>query len=201
MRCFVPVESFGRPDVRRAQIWKFGKQIPMRSHTVRLHFSVGQERKEVIEDVVGKRPAVARIRGGKRRIEMQDVGEQRCCHTQRIDRSVASRVLQRMCKNRNEATVPGRLRRLIVGTRIARQKNGLGRLGTAVRLNPGLVGAINRPRPDTERLGSESRARQLEDDAAHVPINKAISAVEVEVVDGADWIKKERTLRQPAKKR
>lgn len=76
----------------------------------------------MIEDVVGKRPAVARIRGGKCGIEMQDVGQQRCCQAQRMDRSVASRVLQRMCKNRNESTILGRLRRLIVVTRIARQK-------------------------------------------------------------------------------
>ena len=75
MQCFVRVESFGGPHVRRAQIWKFGKQIPMRAHTVRFHSSVGQEGKEVIEDVVGKRPAVARIRGGKRRVEMQDIGQ------------------------------------------------------------------------------------------------------------------------------
>ena len=122
MQCFVRAESFGGCRVRWAQIRKFGKQIPMRAHTVRFHSSVGQERKEVIEDVVGKRPAVARIRRGKCGIEMQDVGQQRCCQAQRIDRSVASRVLQRMCKNRNEATAPGRLRRLIVGTGVAGQE-------------------------------------------------------------------------------
>ena len=61
MRCFVRFESFGGPHVRRPQIRKFGKKIPMRAHTVRLHSSVGQEGKEVIEDVVGKRSAVARI--------------------------------------------------------------------------------------------------------------------------------------------
>src|SRR3954452_1616401 len=53
MQCFVRVESFGGSRVRRAPIRKIGKQIPMRAHTVRFHSSVGQEEKEVIEDVVG----------------------------------------------------------------------------------------------------------------------------------------------------
>src|SRR3954452_8362411 len=104
-----------------------------------------------------------------------------------------------MCKNRNEATVPGRLRRLIVVTGVAGQENGLRRLGTTVGLNPAAVGAINRSRPDTERFASESRARQLEDDAAHVLVDKIVSAAEVEVVHGADRIKEER-IPPPASK-
>src|SRR3954452_25237387 len=123
---------------------------------------------------------------------MQDVGQQRCFQSQGIYRSVTSRVLQRMRKNRDEATVPGRLRRLIVVAGVACQENGLRWLGTAVGLNPAAVGPSNRPRPNTERFGSESRARQLEDDAAHVLVNKVVSAAELEVIDGADWIEKER---------
>jgi hypothetical protein len=102
-------------------------------------------------------------------------------------------------KNRDETTILGRLRRQIIVSGVTGQENGLRWLGTAVGLNPVAVGAINRPGPDTERFGSKSRARQLEDDAAHVLTNKVICAVEVEVVDGANWIKKE-PIAPPASK-
>src|SRR3954447_9832924 len=104
-----------------------------------------------------------------------------------------------MCKNRNEATVPRRLGRLIVDAGVAGQENGLRRLGTTVGLNPDPVGAINRPCPDAERFGSESRARQLKDDAAYVFVDKVVFAAEVEVVHGTDRIKKER-IAPPARK-
>jgi hypothetical protein len=74
MRYFVRLKSFGDPHVRRAQTSKFGKQNPDEGP----HRQIALFRwsgKEMIEDVVGKRSAVAQIGGGKRRIEMRDAGQ------------------------------------------------------------------------------------------------------------------------------
>src|SRR5947209_17715190 len=104
-----------------------------------------------------------------------------------------------MCKNRDEARVLGRRGGEVGISRVAWQKDGLGGLRTAVRLNPKAIGAIQRPGPEADLPGSEGGIWQFQHDAAYVFVGKVVSAAEPETVEGADGIKEER-IASPAGK-
>ena len=47
--------------VRRSQIWKLRQQIGVGAEPIRRHSSIREDGKEMIEDVIGKGPAVVRV--------------------------------------------------------------------------------------------------------------------------------------------
>ena len=187
--------------VRNSHIGEVGEQVFVRSYVISLHFSICEDRKEEIHDVVSKFAAIVREGRWLRRIIVKDVREQSPGDFRCLRRRISTGVLQRMRENRDETGIVRRLRTQIGGVLFAGKERSLIRPSTAICLNPFPASAVQCASPQAQLFIPELRVGDFEHDAAHIRFGEVIVTGELQVVQCSIYVKRKWTLRQPAKKR
>jgi len=97
----------------------------VRPNVISRHLPIGKNGKKDIDSVVGKCPAIGRIGRLLAGIVGEDVRQQNPCRSPCFLRRIATRVLQRVGKDRDETGVVRRLPSLVGGFLITRKEHRL----------------------------------------------------------------------------
>jgi hypothetical protein len=178
--------------MRRPQVQKLGERIVVGSYVIGRHFPICENREEVIEDVVGECPAIARIGPRAPVVKAHDIRQQCPRYAQCLLWGVPTGVLQRVRKDGDEMGVVRRLCGKVSIPLLAGKKDRLRGQRTAVSLHPTAARAVQRPHPKVDFFRPEDRVWHFQDNAAHVFVGEEILPGELEAIQGTDRAEEER---------
>ena len=161
------------------------------------NFPIREHGKEITGGVVGERPAVARVRCFAPRLIRQHVRKQGGRGPRCILRRVPTRVLQRMGEDGDEPGVVCRLSCDVRAFLIPGKERLLRGQGASVRLNPTSGRTIQRSAPEPKLLRSQFSVGYFKCDGTDVFVGEEILTGELQVVDSAQRVEKERVAAPP----
>ena len=126
----------------------------MGRNSISRYLPIREHRNEVSDDIVGQRPAVARVRSLAPRLIRQHVGQQGRCHPRCFLRRVPTRVLQRVREDGDKPRIVRWFSCRISAFLVPGEEGFLRRVGASVRLNVRSGRAIQRTRPEANTLSA-----------------------------------------------
>src|SRR5882724_596910 len=177
--------------VRRPEVRKLVQQVTVGPNHI-CHASVSIYRKEMIDNIIGPRPAIVRKARRLARMIGKNIRQQLSCDGLCVLRRIAARVFQFVREDANEALIIRWLPAEVSLSLLSDEENRLQWSCTPICLDPAFASFVQCASPNSDFIASQIPAGQFNHDAANILVCEKVVARELHLIEITLCIEKER---------